>query len=98
MKNYNGYSVSDNNVEAKGVAGCLTLFIMFIFFPALYFLCGWVNGWLLKITIGNICIDAFNMTFRTSFDKYDLPTICATLGWVGSFFKSPFINTKKLFS
>lgn len=98
MKNYNGYSMSNNSVEMKGIAGCLTLIIMMIILPALYFLGGWITGWLLKITIGNICIDAFNMTFGASFDKHDLPTICATLGWVGSFFKSPSINTKKLFS
>lgn len=76
------------------IGSIIGIIILIFLMPALFFFSGWITGWVMKVTIGDLCINAFNMVFKASFDKADLPMICATLGWAGSFFKSTSTTTK----
>jgi hypothetical protein len=77
----------------KGTGGCLTwlitLALLLIFGPVLYYFCGWLTGLLLQMWIGDTVINGMNYLFNTNRFTVDmLPTICGTLGVIGSFFKS----------
>ena len=77
----------------KGTAGCLAsvlvLIVSIIICPVLYYFFGWVTGHILKFFIGDIVINGMNYLFNTTrFTTDMLPTMCGTLGVIGSFFKS----------
>ena len=79
-------------------AGCLAsvlaLIVAIIICPVLYYFFGWVTGHILKFFIGNIVINGMNYLFNTTrFTTDMLPTICGTLGVIGSFFKSAKMST-----
>lgn len=82
-------------------AGCLAsvlvLIISIIICPVLYYFFGWVTGHILKFFIGDIVINGMNYLFNTTrFTTDMLPTMCGTLGVIGSFFKSSMsTNTNK---
>ena len=74
-------------------AGCLAsvlvLIVSIIICPVLYYFFGWVTGHILKFFIGDIVINGMNYLFNTTrFTTDMLPTMCGTLGVIGSFFKS----------
>lgn len=82
----------------KTIAGCLesllALIVIFIIYPLLCYFFGWVTGHILKFFIGNIVINGMNYLFNTTrFTTDMLPTICGTLGVIGSFFKSAKMST-----
>lgn len=82
----------------KETAGCLAsvlaLIVVIIIFPVLYYFFGWITGHILKFFIGNIVINGMNYLFNTTrFTTDMLPTICGTLGVIGSFFKSSKMST-----
>lgn len=73
-------------------AGCfawlVTLILLLIFGPVLYYFFGWLTGLLLQMWIGDTVINGMNYLFNTNRFTVDmLPTICGTLGVIGSFFK-----------
>lgn len=70
------------------------IIILLFLMPALFFFCGWITGWIIELTIGDLCVNGLNLVFKTSFNKTDLPMICATLEWVGSFFKTMNTSSK----
>lgn len=77
----------------KKTAGCLASVFAFIvaiiICPVLYYFFGWVTGHILKFFIGDIVINGMNYLFNTTrFTTDMLPTMCGTLGVIGSFFKS----------
>lgn len=79
-------------------AGCLAsvlaLIVAIIVCPVLYYFFGWVTGHILKFFIGDIVINGMNYLFNTTrFTTDMLPTICGTLGVIGSFFKSAKMST-----
>lgn len=82
----------------KETAGCLAyvlaLIVAIIIWPVLYYFFGWATGHILKFFIGNIVINVMNDLFNTTrFTTDMLPTICGTLGVIGSFFKSAKMST-----
>lgn len=77
----------------KETAGCLTwlitLILLLMIGPALSYFCGWVTGIILQWLIGDTVVNGMNYLFNTTrFTTDMLPTICGTLGVIGSFFKS----------
>ena len=77
----------------KETAGCLTwlitLALLVIVEPVLCYFFGWLTGVILQWLIGDTVINGMNYLFNTArFTTDMLPTICGTLGVIGSFFKS----------
>ena len=77
----------------KETAGCfgwlITLALLVIITPVLYYFFGWLAGVILEWLIGDTVINGMNYLFNTTrFTADMLPTICGTLGVIGSFFKS----------
>lgn len=84
----------------KETAGCLTwlitLILLLIIWPVLSYFGGWLTGVILQWLIGNTVIDGMNYLFNTTrFTTDMLPTICGTLGMIGSFFKSASSSSSK---
>lgn len=81
------------------LSGCLSavaLLIIVIICPVLYYFCGWITGHILSWFIGDTVIYGMNYLFNTDRFSVDmLPTICGTLGIVGSFFKSHSTSSNK---
>ena len=76
------------------LASALALIVAIIICPVLYYFFGWVTGHILKFFIGNIVVNGMNYLFNTTrFTTDMLPTICGTLGVIGSFFKSAKMST-----
>ena len=76
----------------KETAGCLTwlvtLILGLIICPVLSYFCGWL--------IGDTVVNGMNYLFNTTrFTTDMLPTICGTLGVIGSFFKSTSNSSSK---
>ena len=89
---------NDNTSEVIG--GCLglvlTLILLLIFGPVLYYFGGWITGHLLSWFIGDTVVNGMNYLFNTDRFTVDmLPTICGTLGVIGSFFKSTSTTSSK---
>ena len=77
----------------KETAGCfgwlITLALLVIVTPVLNYFFGWLTGVILEWLIGDTVINGMNYLFNTTrFTTDMLPTICGTLGVIGSFFKS----------
>lgn len=84
----------------KETAGCLTwlitLTLLVIVEPVLYYFFGWLTGVILQWLIGDTVINGMNYLFNTTrFTTDMLPTICGTLGVIGSFFKSTVSSSSK---
>ena len=75
--------------EFLGCLGLVSLLIFVIISPALYYFGGWITGNILSWFIGDTVISGMNYLFNTDRFSVDmLPTICGTLGIIGSFFRS----------
>ena len=77
----------------KATTGCLTwiitLILLVILGPVLNYFFGWLTGVILQWLIGDTVVNGMNYLFNTTrFTTDMLPTICGTLGVIGSFFKS----------
>lgn len=84
----------------KETAGCLTwlitLTLLVIVEPVLYYFFGWLTGVILQWLIGDTVINGMNYLFNTTrFTTDMLPTICGTLGVIGSFFRSASSTSSK---
>lgn len=84
----------------KETAGCLTwlitLVLVVIVGPVLYYFFGWLTGVILQWLIGDTVVNGMNYLFNTTrFTTDMLPTICGTLGVIGSFFKSTSSSSSK---
>lgn len=84
----------------KETYGCLAWLIVFILVliicPVLYYFCGWLTGVILQWLIGDTVINGMNYLFNTTrFTTDMLPTICGTLGVIGSFFKNTASGSSK---
>lgn len=84
----------------KETAGCfgwlITLALLVIVGPVLYYFFGWLTGVILEWLIGDTVINGMNYLFNTTrFTTDMLPTICGTLGVIGSFFKSSSSSSSK---
>lgn len=78
-----------NKTITGGLIAMIMAIIVLIFAPALYYLGGWITGHLLSWIIGDAVVNGMNYLFNTTrFTVGMLPTICGTLGIIGSFFKS----------
>ena len=75
--------------ETMGCATALfTLIAVVIISPIFYYFGGWITGCILKWLIGDTVINGMNYLFNTTrFTTNMLPTICGTLGVIGSFFR-----------
>lgn len=82
--------------DGIAVLVCIVAVIVMIFIaPALCFFCGWLGGWIAKVTIGGHLAAGLNLLFNTDrFSPDMLPLICGTLACFGSYFKSN-INVNK---
>ena len=68
---------------------CICTDCFYNYLPCTVLLFGWVTGHILKFFIGDIVINGMNYLFNTTrFTTDMLPTMCGTLGVIGSFFKS----------
>ena len=77
----------------KETIGCfgwlIALILLLIVCPVLSYFGGWLTGVILQWLIGDTVINGMNYLFNTTrFTTDMLPTICRTLGVIGSFFKS----------
>lgn len=84
----------------KDTMGCfswlIVLVLVLIFGPCLSYFCGWLTGILLQWWIGDTVINGMNYLFNTNRFTVDmLPTICGTLGVIGSFFRSTSTSSNK---
>ena len=84
----------------KETAGCfgwlIILALLVIVEPVLYYFFGWLTGVILQWLIGDTVINGMNYLFNTArFTTDMLPTICGTLGVIGSFFKSTASSSSK---
>lgn len=83
--------------ELLGCFGSIVLLmVVLIIFPALYYFGGWITGHILSWLIGDTVVNGMNYLFNTDRFTVDmLPTICGTLGVIGSFFKSTITTSSK---
>lgn len=73
----------------------LIAIILIILCPVLYYFFGWITGHILKFFIGDTVVNGLNYLFNTTrFTKDMLPTVCGTLGVIGSFFKNTTSSSK----
>ena len=81
--------------ELLGCLGSIVLLIMVVIIcPMLYYFGGWITGHILSWFIGDTIVDGLNYLFNTTrFTVNMLPTICGTLGVIGSFFKNTSATT-----
>lgn len=84
----------------KELIGCLGAAALLIFVvivcPLLYYFGGWITGHILSWFIGDTVVSGMNYLFNTNrFTVNMLPTICGTLGVIGSFFKNTSTTSSK---
>lgn len=61
--------------------------------PVHWILCGWITGWIIKVTFGDTMIQGLGL-LGFNIAKESLPLMCGTLGVIGSFFKNTTVNRK----
>lgn len=84
----------------KETMGCfewvIVIVLALILGPVLYYFSGWITGHIIKWFIGDTVVSGMNYLFNTTrFTADMLPTICGTLGVIGSFFKSVSSDSSK---
>lgn len=88
------YNKNDDTVVALGCFGVIALAILLILvFPFIGFCCGWITGWIIKVTFGDTMIQGLGL-LGFNIAKESLPLMCGTLGVIGSFFKNTTVNRK----
>lgn len=82
-------------VVASIIVILLSVLILFAM-PVISFGLGYLSGWILQITIGDIVTSGLNTVFNTDrFTPEMIPLFCATMGMIGGFFKSKLITKNK---
>lgn len=72
----------------------VVIVLLLILGPVLSYFCGWLTGVILQWLMGDTIIYGMNYLFNTNRFTVDmLPTICGTLGVIGSFFKRTTITS-----
>lgn len=67
----------------------LVAIIVSLLLPFLMFWCGYFDGWLFKIFVGNHLTDCINTIFNIDYFTPDmLPKLGGALGFVSGFFKT----------
>lgn len=88
------YNKNDDTVVALGCFGVIALAILLILVsPFIGFCCGWITGWIIKVTFGDTIIQGLGL-LGFNIAKESLPLMCGTLGVIGSFFKNTTVNRK----
>lgn len=81
----------DDFVENVGIGTIVAGVVGIVVFlsPILMVGFGWVAGWIIRLIFGGYITNGLNLLLGTArFEADHLPMICATLGVVGSFFKT----------
>lgn len=86
--------------ETKEIIASVIVFLLAILaafaLPVISFGLGFLSGWVLQITIGNIVANGLNTVFNTDrFTPEMIPLFCATMGMIGGFFKSKLVTKNK---
>lgn len=72
----------------------ITVIVLCVFEPVLYFGLAYFGGWIMKICIGTTIANGLNLMFDTTrFTPDIIPLACGTLATIGSFFKTR-VNNK----
>ena len=89
--------MKDNTKEVVASIIVILLSVLILFaMPVISFGLGYLSGWILQITIGDIVISGLNTVFNTDrFTPEMIPLFCATMGMIGGFFKSKLITKNK---
>ena len=89
--------MKDNTKEVVASIIVILLSVLILFaMPVISFGLGYLSGWILQITIGDIVTSGLNIVFNTDrFTPEMIPLFCATMGMIGGFFKSKLISRNK---
>ncbi len=89
--------MKDNTKEVVASIIVILLSVLILFaMPVISFGLGYLSGWILQITIGDIVTSGLNTVFNTDrFTPEMIPLFCATMGMIGGFFKSKLITKNK---
>lgn len=89
--------MKDNTKEVVASIIVILLSVLILFaMPVISFGLGYLSGWILQITIGDIVTSGLNIVFNTDrFTPEMIPLFCATMGMIGGFFKSKLITKNK---
>ena len=80
------YFEKKKNTGTVVVSTILTVILVIIFGGALSFWCGWVDGWFLKVFIGDWLVKGFTI-FHINIDKSQIPLMFATISTVAFFIR-----------
>ena len=75
------------------VEAIITLIILIIFGGVLAFGCGWVEGWFLKIFIGDWIVKGLAI-FHLNIDKTQIPLMVATINAIAYIIRTKKTNNK----
>lgn len=76
------------------VLASLAVLAMFVIYPAIIVLFGWLGGFLVELFLGSRPTEWMNLMFNTDrFVEGDLPKVTAVLAIIGSYFRS--VNRSK---
>lgn len=87
MYNYN------KNVALGCFGGIVLAILLILVSPFIGFCCGWITGWIIKITFGNIMIQGLGL-LGFNIAKESLPLMFGTLGVISNIFKNTTVNRK----
>ena len=92
------YNKNDDTVVTLGCFGVIALAIalailLILVSPFIEFCCGWITGWIIKVTFGDTMIQGLGL-LGFNIAKESLPLMCGTLGVISSFFKNTTVNRK----
>lgn len=83
-----------NEVTGLEAFGAVILLILLVLVsPFVGFCCGWLTGWIIKVTFGATMVQGLGL-LGLNIAKESLPLLCGTLGVIGSFFKNTTVNRK----
>lgn len=84
-------------VAILAIVGSVALIVLLIFaVPIIGFGLGYLTGWILQVSIGGAVAEGLNIVFNTDrFTPEMIPLFCATMGMIGSFFKSKLVTKNK---
>ena len=83
-----------NEITGLEAFGAVILLILLVLVsPFVGFCCGWLTGWIIKVTFGATMVKGLGL-IGLNIAKESLPLLCGTLGVIGSFFKNTTVNRK----
>lgn len=81
---YNNNKNYDGAIVGAAIFG---LIILIIICPFLYFISGWITGWLIQLIFAPTFIRGLSL-IGINISADSIPLFCGTLGVIGSFFKT----------